>query len=136
MRSRVEQVNHLWRQLSGAVPVLRPAAGHGVFIDAKSFLPAMPPERHRAEALAAFIYAASGIRATKGPPLTKNQIARGVELLRLAVPARRYLDGHMDDVAEAVLYAYAHRDEIRGLERLEKPGRSKYDPPLFAPAGR
>jgi len=135
VQSRVEQVDDLWRKLAGKVPVVRPAAGHGVFIDAKSFLPAMPPERHPAEALAAYIFAVSGVRATKGPPLTKNQIERGIELLRLAVPARRYLAGHMDDVAEAVLYAYSHRDEIRGLQRVEKPGRSKYDPPLFAPAG-
>ncbi len=133
VRSRVEQVNHLWRRLTGTVPVLRPAAGHGVFIDARSFLPAMAPEHHPAEALAAFIYAISAVRATKGPPLTQNQSARGIELLRLAVPARRYLQGHMDDVAEAVLHAYSHRDEIRGLKRIEKPGRSKYAPPLFAP---
>ncbi|HEY3305540.1 MAG TPA: tryptophanase [Candidatus Binatia bacterium] len=133
-QSRVEQVDRLWRKLAGKVPVLRPAAGHGVFIDAKRFLPALPPERHPAEALAAFVYAVSGVRATKGPPLTKNQIERGIELLRLAVPARKYLAGHMNDVAEAVLYAYAHREEIRGLKRVEKPGRSKYDPPLFAPA--
>jgi tyrosine phenol-lyase len=117
------------------VPVLRPAAGHGVFIDAKSFLPDVSPERHPAEALAAFIYVISGVRVTKGPPLTQDQIARGVELLRLAVPARRYLAGHMDDVAEAVSYAYGHRDEIHGLKRVEQPGCSKYDPPLFAPAG-
>ncbi|HEY2991015.1 MAG TPA: tryptophanase [Candidatus Binatia bacterium] len=134
VQSRVEQVNTLWQRLNGAVPVLRPAAGHGVFIDAKSFLPAMPPEEHPAEALAAFIYAVSGIRVTKGPPLTRQQIERGMDLLRLAVPARRYLQGHMDDVAEAVLYAYSHRDEIRGLKQVEKPGRSKYDPPLFTPA--
>ena len=133
VRSRVEQVNYLWRRLNGSVPVLRPAAGHGVFIDARGFLPGVPPERYPAEALAAFIYATSGIRATKGPPLTQNQTARGIELLRLAVPARRYLQGHMDDVAEAVLYTYSHRDEIRGLKPAEKPGRSKYDPALFAP---
>jgi tyrosine phenol-lyase len=134
VQSRVEQVSYLWRKLAGEAPVLRPAAGHAVFIDAKSFLPALAPERHPAEALAAYLYAVSGVRATKGPPLTKHQIERGIELLRLAVPARRYLSGHMDDVAEAVLYAYSHREEIRGLERIEKPGRSKYDPPLFAPA--
>jgi tyrosine phenol-lyase len=133
VQSRVDQVNYLWRKLSGSVPVLRPAAGHGVFIDARSFLPGVPPERHPAEALAAFIYAISGIRITKGPPLTQSQTARGIELLRLAIPARRYLQGHMDDVAEALLYAYSHRDEIRGLRPAEKPGRSKYDPPLFAP---
>lgn len=131
--SRVRQVEHLWRRLADRVPVLRPAGGHGVFIDARKFLPDMPAEQHPAEALAAFIYALSGIRATKGPPLTRRQIERGVDLLRLAVPARRYLQEHMDDVAEAVLYAYDHRKEIPGLKSIEKPGRSKYDPGLFAP---
>jgi len=131
--SRVEQVNYLWRRLKGGVPILCPAAGHGVFIDARSFLPRVAPERYPAEALAAFIYYISGVRVTKGPPLTQSQIARGVELLRLAVPARRYLQGHMDDVAEAVLYAYYQRDEIKGLKLVEQPGRSKHEPPLFAP---
>ncbi|OGQ84683.1 MAG: hypothetical protein A3F90_12190 [Deltaproteobacteria bacterium RIFCSPLOWO2_12_FULL_60_19] len=133
VRSRVEQVTYLWQKLSGSVPVLHPAGGHGVFLDARSFLPGLAPEKHPAEALAAFIYAISGVRVTKGPPLTQHQTARGIELLRLAVPARRYLNGHLDDVAEAVLYAHLHRDEIRGFKRLDKPGRSKYDPPLFAP---
>ena len=131
--SRVEQVNYLWRRLKGGVPVLSPPAGHAVFIDVKSFLPGAAPEHHPAESLAAFIYAISGIRITKGPPLAKGQIERGVEILRLAVPARRYLQGHMDDVAEALLYAHSRRDEVRGLKRVEKPGRSKYDPPLFEP---
>ena len=133
VESRVGQVEHLWNRLA-AVPVLRPAAGHGVFIDARSFLPKMPPEHHPAEALAAYLFLLSGVRAAKGPPLTRTQIERGTELLRLAVPARRYLREHMDDVAEAVLYAHARRDEIGGLRRIEKPGRSKYDPPLFGPA--
>lgn len=131
--SRVRQVEHLWRRLAERVPVLRPAGGHGVFIDARKFLPEMPPEQHPSEALGAFLYALSGVRATKGPPLTRRQIERGVDLLRLAVPARRYLKEHMDDVADAVLYAYDHREEIRGLKSIEKPGRSKYDPGLFTP---
>ncbi|MFQ5903516.1 MAG: tryptophanase, partial [Candidatus Binatia bacterium] len=124
---RVEQVQNLWQRLAGlerliekGVPVLRPPGGHGVFIDVKSFLPQLPPEHHPAEALAAFIYYISGVRVTKGPPLTQSQTARGMDFLRLAVPARRYLQAHMDDVAEAVLYAYARRDEIRGLMRLER----------------
>ena len=37
--------------------------------------------------LAAFIYYVAGIRVTKEPPLAASQTARGVELLRLAVPA-------------------------------------------------
>jgi tyrosine phenol-lyase len=130
--SRVEQVNYLWRRLKDGIPVLTPPGGHGVFIDAKSFLPHVAPEDHPAEAVAAFIYHVAGIRVTKGPPLAPSQVSRGCEFLRLAVPARRYLQGHMDDVAEAVLYAFAHRNEIKGLKKVEKSGRSKYDPALFA----
>jgi tyrosine phenol-lyase len=130
--SRVEQVNYLWRRLKDGIPILTPPGGHGVFIDVKSFLPHVPAENHPAEALAAFIYHISGIRLTKGPPLAPSQTARGVELLRLAVPARRYVQGHMDDVAEAVQYAYSRRDEIKGLKKVEKPGRSRFEPALFA----
>jgi tyrosine phenol-lyase len=131
--SRVEQVNYLWRRLKDGIPILKPAGGHGIFIDARSFLPHVAPENCPAEALAAFIYHVSGIRVIKGPPLAPSQTARGVELLRLAVPARRYVQGHMDDVAEAIQYAYSRRDEIKGLKKVEKPGRSKFEPALFAP---
>src|SRR5499433_2558791 len=131
--SRVEQVNYLWRRLKDGIPILTPPGGHGVFIDVKSFLPHVPAENYPAEALAAFVYHISGIRVSKGPPLSPSQTARGVELLRLAVPARRYVQGHMDDVAEAIQYAYSKRNEIKGLKKIEKPGRSKYEPTLFTP---
>ncbi|HYY24309.1 MAG TPA: tryptophanase [Candidatus Udaeobacter sp.] len=130
--SRVEQVNYLWRRLNGGVPIVAPPGGHAIFIDIKSFLPHLAPDHHSAEALAAFIYHVAGIRVSKGPPLAASQLSRGIELVRLAVPPRRYLQAHMDDVAEAVLYAFSHREEIRGLKKLEKAGRSKYEPPLFS----
>ena len=133
LRSRVEQVNYLWRRLKDGVSLVAPSGGHGVFINVKGFLPHVPTENFPGEALAAFIYHISGIRVTKGPPLAASQTARGVELLRLAVPARRYLQGHMDDVAEAVQYAYSRREEIKGLKKLDKPGRSRFEPTLFAP---
>ena len=128
---RVKQVNYLWRRLNGGVPLVHPPGGHAVFIDLASFLPHVAPENHRAEALAAFVYHISGIRLTKGAPAAPSQIARGIELLRLAVPARKYIEGHMDDVAEALLYAYAHRDEITGLSQAEDPTKSKYEPGRF-----
>ncbi len=131
LTSRVEQVDYLWRRLKDGVPVLSPPAGHGVFIDVKKFVPELAPERFPAEAVAAFIYQASGIRVTKGPPLAPSQVARGTDLLRLAVPARRYLQGHMDDVAKALHYAHSHRDEIKGLSKIDDPARSKYDPAHF-----
>jgi tyrosine phenol-lyase len=134
--SRVEQVHYLWRRLKDTIPVLHPAGGHGVFIDVARFLTQVPKENFAAEALAAFIYETSGVRLTKGPPLAPSQTERGVELLRLAIPARRYLEGHLDDTAEALLHAYAHREEIKGLRRIEKAGRPKYAPALFARLGQ
>jgi tryptophanase len=103
--SRVEQVNYLWRRLRERVPLVHPFAGHAIYIDLAAFLPHVAPENHRAEALAAFLYYVSGVRVTKGAPPAPAQTARGVELLRLAVPARKYVQGHIDDVAEALLYA-------------------------------
>lgn len=131
MANRVGQVNYLWHRLNDGVPLVKPAGGHAVFIDVKAFLPHLSAEQFPAEALAAFIYHISGIRLTKGPPAAPSQTRRGVDLLRLAIPARKYLRGHMDDVTEAVLYAYAHRDEIKGLKRIEDPARSKYQPAYF-----
>jgi tyrosine phenol-lyase len=129
--SRVQQVKYLWDKLHNDVPLVSPPAGHAVFIDLKQFLAHVPSDRFRAEALAAFVYLHSGIRVTKGPPLAPSQLARGTELLRLAVPARKYVQGHMDDIASALHYAFAHRDEIEGLKRLDDPARSKYDPAHF-----
>lgn len=131
--SRVNQVHYLWERLNDSLPVLQPAGGHGVFIDVSRFLPHVAKENFPAEALAAYVFEISGVRLAKGPPLTPSQTARGLELLRIAIPARRYLQAHIDDAADALLHAYAHRDEIKGLRRIEKAGRAKYAPPLFAP---
>ncbi|MCE3240722.1 MAG: Tryptophanase, partial [Deltaproteobacteria bacterium] len=113
------------------VPLVHPPAGHAVYVDLAAFLPHVAAENHRAEALAAFLYYVSGVRVTKGAPPAPAQAARGVELLRLAVPARKYVQGHIDDVAEALLYAYAHRQEIKGFKQVEDPQRSQYQPCHF-----
>ena len=130
-KQRVEQVKYLWDKLADTLPVVRPAGGHAVFIDLTKFFAGSTPQPFGAEALAAYVYLKSGVRLTKGPPLAPSQAARGAELLRLAVPARKYLNGHMDDVASALRDAYAHRHEIKGLKKNDDAARSKYDPAHF-----
>jgi tyrosine phenol-lyase len=130
---RVGQVNYLWRRLNDGVPLIQPAGGHAVFLDVKTFLPHVKAEQFPTEALAAFIYHMSGVRVTKGPPAAPSQVARGVDFLRLAIPARKYFNEHLDDVTEAIFYAYANRSEITGLKRSEDPTRSKYEPAYFQP---
>lgn len=128
---RVKQVDYLWGRLSGVVPVVHPAGGHAVFIDVNQFLGHLEADQFPAEALAAFVYQVSGVRVTKGPPAAPSQASKGINLLRLAIPARKYLTGHLDDVAEAILHAYANRKEIRGLRRIEDAARSKYEPARY-----
>ena len=130
-KQRVEQVKYLWDKLADTLPVVRPVGGHAVFIDLNKFFAGSMPQPFVAEALAAHVYLKSGVRITKGPPLAPSQAARGAELVRLAVPARKYLNGHMDDVAHALRDAYAHRHDIRGLEKIDDAARSKYDPAHF-----
>jgi tyrosine phenol-lyase len=129
---RVGQVNYLWRRLNGGVPLVHPSGGHAVFIDVKAFMKHVPPDQHPAEALAAFVYLTSGIRLTKGSPPAPSQVEHGIDLLRLAVPARKYFRAHMDDISEAILYAFANRHEIKGLKRIEDSARSNYEPAYFA----
>jgi tyrosine phenol-lyase len=95
-------------------------------------LPHLTKEDHPAESLAAFIFETSGVRLTKGPPPAPSQVERGIELLRVAIPARRYLRAHLDHAADAVIYAYDHRESLKALRRIEKPGRGRFAPPLFA----
>jgi tyrosine phenol-lyase len=133
IKSRVEQVRYLWQRLKGRIPVVSPPSGHAVFLDVKAFLPDLQSAEFRSEALAAFLYRYAGIRVTKGPPPAPSQAARGMELVRLAIPARKYLNAHLDDVAAALCYAYSRRNEITGLRRREDPARAKYAPAYFQP---
>jgi len=44
------------------------------------------------------------------------------------------LQAHLDDIAEAILYAYANRGEIAGFKRIADPARSKHEPAYFEPS--
>ena len=50
-----------------------------------------------------------------------------MNLLRLAVPARKYLQEHLDDVAEAILYAYAVETKL-AIAADRRFHQVKYEP--------
>ena len=63
IRARVGQVLYLGQKLIDAgVPIVQPIGGHGVFLDAKAFLPHIPQEQYPAQALAAALYLDSGVQ--------------------------------------------------------------------------
>lgn len=84
--ARVEAVAALVAALAAAgLPVVQPAGGHAAYVDAARVLPHLPVDQRPADALAAALYVASGLRTARNlaSPL---QEARGLQLLRLPVP--------------------------------------------------
>jgi tyrosine phenol-lyase len=110
------------------IPITEPIGGHGIFLDAKRFLPHLTQEKFPAQALAAELYIDSGVRsmergivsAGRNPKTGKNYTPK-LELVRLTIPRRVYTQAHMDVIAESVENVYANRDKIKGLRMTYEP---------------
>jgi tryptophanase len=120
---RIAQVATLAESLAAAgVPVLTPAGGHAVYIDARAFLPQVPREELPGQALVAALYEGYGIRAVEvgtvmagRDPDTNENVFPPLELVRLAVPRRTYTNAQLAYVAASVADLFEHRGAIGGL---------------------
>jgi tryptophanase len=121
LESRVEQVAYLGQKLvDHGVPVQQPFGGHAIFLDANKFVPTIPREEYRAQALAIELYIVGGIRgveigtvlADRDPFTRKNRFPE-LELVRLAIPRRTYTNNHMDYVAATLKHIFDTRDEAK-----------------------
>jgi tyrosine phenol-lyase len=129
MHARVGQVKYLGEKLMGwGIPVVRPIGGHGVFLDARAFLPQVPQEQYPAQRLAAEIYVDSGVRSMERgavssgrDPESGEERRPNLELVRLTIPRRVYTQAHMDVTAESVLSVYEQREKIAGLRMIFEP---------------
>ncbi len=118
LASRIGQIRFLCDTLHEAgVPVLRPAGGHAVYLDARRFAPHIPPAEFPAQALVCELYVDAGIRVVEVGSLMfgKSKEAPRLELVRMAVPRRVYTNDHLMYVAEAVIKLYKRRNSIRGM---------------------
>jgi tyrosine phenol-lyase len=122
---RIGQVRYLAeRLLEMGIPIVEPPGGHAVFLDAKRFLPHLPPSQFPAQALTIALYLEGGIRAVeigsvmfaKQDPGTGATRYAALELVRLAIPRRVYTQSHLDYVAEVIGEVYRQREAIRGVK--------------------
>lgn len=104
------------------VPIVQPPGGHAIYIDARAFLPHIPPLEFPGVAFAAELYVEGGIRSVEiGTLMFGRRDEQGVEhegtmdLVRLAIPRRVYTQSHIDYVVEVVLEVWRRRESIRGL---------------------
>src|SRR5690606_3318624 len=94
IRARVGQVFYLGQKLLDAgIPMVRPIGTHGVFLDAKAFLPHVPQVAFPAQALSAELYLDAGVRAMergivsagRNKDTGENYLPK-LELVRLTIP--------------------------------------------------
>jgi tyrosine phenol-lyase len=96
------------------VPIVQPPGGHAVYIDARAFLPHVPPTQFPGVALAAALYLEGGIRSVEIGTLMFGEHAT-TDLVRLAIPRRVYTQSHIDYVVEITLEVWRRRAAIGGL---------------------
>ncbi len=104
--------NHIARE---GVPIVQPPGGHAIYVDARAFLPHVPPAQFPGVALAAELYLEGGIRSVEIGTLMFGEHAT-MDLVRLAIPRRVYTQSHVDYVVEVILEVWRRREQIRGLE--------------------
>ena len=110
------------------IPVVLPAGGHAVYLDARRFLPHIEPLEYPGQALAIELYIEAGIRSAEigsvmfglDPHSGKERPARN-ELVRLAIPRRVYTQSHMDYVIEAIGLVWERRESIGGIRIVDAP---------------
>ena len=128
LQYRIRSMEYLTEKLANAgVPVMQPAGGHAVYLDAKQFLPHIPADQYPGQALVCALYTHGGIRAVEigslmfGKYDTAGELVPAqLELVRLAIPRRVYTQSHIDYVAEVIIEVYEKRDQISGLKIIEE----------------
>jgi tyrosine phenol-lyase len=141
IRARVGQVEYLGNHLiDWGIPVVKPIGGHAVFLDARTFYPHIPQEQFPAQALTAYLYVDSGVRAMERgavsagrDPKTGAERFPRLELVRLTIPRRVYTQAHIDVVAESVLGVYDQRAQARGLKMVYEPKYLRFFQARFEP---
>jgi len=110
------------------IPVVRPAGGHAVYLDARRFLPHIEPLQYPGQALSVELYLEGGIRAVEigtvmfgSDPVSGEELPARLELLRLAIPRRVYTQSHMDYVLEVITLVWERRADIHGMKIVKAP---------------
>ena len=109
------------------VPIVTPAGGLGVHINAREFVGHIKGEEYQAAALVSAIYLVSGARGMERGTLSEERNADGsehiasCELVRLALPRRVFTLSQIHFIADRLAWLYENRELIGGLEFTEEP---------------
>jgi tryptophanase len=139
LRYRIASTQYVARHIADAgVPTMRPAGGHAVYIDARQFLPHIPPLQYPGQSLAVELYRVGGIRGCEigtamfGLHPDGSEQPAHMDLVRLAIPRRMYTQAHMDYVVEVVQEVWENRGRLRGMRFVRQPRALRHFTGRFA----
>jgi tyrosine phenol-lyase len=119
------------------IPIVLPLGAHGVFLDAKRFLPHVPQEEFPAQALAAALYLAGGVRSMERGIVSGQHGEEpydGLELVRLTIPRHVYTAEYLAYVADVVADVYERRALVPGLRITYEPAQLRFFQARFEPS--
>ncbi len=124
LQYRIRSTEYLGEKITAAgVPIIEPPGGHAIYIDAKRFLPNVPPHQFPGQSITCELYLEGGIRAVEIGSVMfgkydedGNVISPPMELVRMAIPRRVYTQSHIDYVAEVVIEVYKNRNKLGGYK--------------------
>ncbi len=127
---RTASINYVVERLhERGIPVLRPAGGHAIFLDAARFLDHIPWQQYPGQSLATELYLEGGIRSCEigtcmlgGTDSETGEETKALhELVRLAIPRRTYTQSHMDYVIEIIDTVWKNRKSLTGTRITQAP---------------
>lgn len=140
LRYRIRTNEYIIERLDAlGIPVVKPAGGHAVFVDAKSWLPDLDPLVYPAHAVACKLYEIGGIRSCEigsvmfGRHPDGSESPAAMELVRLAFPRRTYTQSHADYVIEAFELLKDEIDSMKGFRIIKEPKMMRHFTCQFAP---
>jgi len=129
---RLAQTKYFGDQLIDAgIPIVKPAGGHAIYIDALNLLPHIPRDEYPAQVLGVELYIEAGVRGVEigtvladRDPVTRLNRYPKMELLRLCIPRRAYTNSHLEFVADGLKKLKQRASSIMGLQMT-------YEPPIL-----
>lgn len=126
LEHRINQVTYLHKRLAKlGIPLIQPAGGHAVYIDAGKLFSHIPKNNFPGQALVVALYQEGGIRSVEIGSLMYGETSKP-ELIRLAIPRRTYTQPHYDYVAQIFKKILANKKQYRGFKITWQPSSLRH----------
>ena len=140
LRYRIRTNEYISERLDAlGVPVMKPAGGHAVFVDARKWLEHIPPLQYPGQSLAIALYEVGGIRSCEigtvmfGRAVDGTESPATMDLVRLAMPRRVYTQSHADHIVEVFAELATSKDTLVGYRINEEPVAMRHFTAKFVP---